>query len=50
MSIASSVYGLAERGYLPDFLVRSGIRRLCAETSRGARCGSEQEREARMTE
>ena len=34
MSIASSVYGLAERGYLPDFLVRSGIRRLCAETSR----------------
>ena len=50
MSIASSVYGLAERGYLPDFLVRSGIRRLCAETSQGARCGSEQEREGRMTE
>jgi len=36
---ASGLVGLAERGLLPDFLVRLGIRRLCASRLREERSG-----------
>jgi cyclopropane-fatty-acyl-phospholipid synthase len=36
---ATGVLGLAERGYLPDALVRYGIRRLCAQRLRNETAG-----------
>ena len=36
---ATGVLGLAERGYLPDALVRHGIRRLCAQRLREETAG-----------
>ena len=37
---AAGLLGLAERGLLPDFLIRLGIRRLCARRLREERQGA----------
>jgi cyclopropane-fatty-acyl-phospholipid synthase len=41
--------GLAERGLLPDPLLRFGIRRLCAQRLRDERAGGEEAQSARFT-
>jgi cyclopropane-fatty-acyl-phospholipid synthase len=46
-SAADGVLGLAERGLLPDALVRLGIRRLCAARLRAERAGGVEAQEAR---
>ena len=49
MGIKARLLNWAERGLLPDVVIRAGIRHLCARTSRAARCATPAEREARMT-
>lgn len=45
---ASGLLGLAERGRLPDALVRQGIRRMCAQRLREERAGGVEEQAARF--
>lgn len=45
---ASGLTGLAERGWLPDALVRSGIRRLCRQRLREESSGGLEAQEARF--
>ena len=47
---ATGLLGLAERGYLPDALVRRGIRRLCAERLREETAGGLDQQETRFSE
>jgi cyclopropane-fatty-acyl-phospholipid synthase len=47
---AAGVLGLAERGLLPDFLIRFGIRRLCARRLREEREGGLGNQEERLAE
>lgn len=46
---APGLLGLAERGWLPDALVRAGIRRLCAERLKELRAGGAEVAQARHT-
>jgi cyclopropane-fatty-acyl-phospholipid synthase len=46
---ASGLMGLAERGLLPDSIIRFGIRRLCARRLREERWGGLEEQSARLT-
>jgi cyclopropane-fatty-acyl-phospholipid synthase len=46
---ATGVLGLAERGYLPDALVRHGIRRLCAQRLRDETAGGQDQQAARFS-
>lgn len=46
---APGLLGLAERGLLPDALIRAGIRRLCAQRLAELRAGSQEERQERAT-
>ena len=39
---APGLLGLAERGLLPDVLIRAGIRRLCAQRLRDETAGGQQ--------
>ncbi len=48
MSLATQLFGLAERGYLPDFLCRIFIRRLCEKTRREVSQGSDAARAERL--
>jgi cyclopropane-fatty-acyl-phospholipid synthase len=48
LGFEKKIFEWAELGYIPDLLVRAGIRRICRETSLKARCASEADREARM--
>jgi cyclopropane-fatty-acyl-phospholipid synthase len=45
---AAGLLGLAERGLVPDLLVRFGIRRLCARRLREARAGGLEAQEERL--
>jgi cyclopropane-fatty-acyl-phospholipid synthase len=47
---AAGVLGLAERGYLPDTLVRQGIRRMCAQRLREETAGGLVQQAARFSE
>jgi cyclopropane-fatty-acyl-phospholipid synthase len=47
---AAGLLGLAERGLLPDSLVRWGIRRLCARRLREERAGGPEAQEERLAE
>jgi cyclopropane-fatty-acyl-phospholipid synthase len=47
---AGGALGLAERGLLPDFLIRFGIRRLCARRLREERQGGLESREERFAQ
>jgi len=49
MGIKAKVFGLAERGLIPDALVRAGIRNMSQETGAAARCATPEEREDRMS-
>ena len=49
MGIKAKVFGLAERGLIPDALVRAGIRNMSQETGAAARCATPEEREERMS-
>jgi cyclopropane-fatty-acyl-phospholipid synthase len=46
---APGLLGLAERGLLPDALIRLGIRRLCAQRLRELRAGSQESQQQRAT-
>jgi cyclopropane-fatty-acyl-phospholipid synthase len=47
---ASGLLGLAERGLLPDVLIRSGIRQLCAQRLREEGTGGQQAQSARLSQ
>jgi cyclopropane-fatty-acyl-phospholipid synthase len=47
---ASGLIGMAERGHLPDALLRQGIRRLCAQRLRDERMGGVDEEASRYAE
>lgn len=47
---ATGLLGLAERGYLPDGLVRHGIRRMCAQRLREETAGGPVQQGARFSE
>ncbi|MEO7206768.1 MAG: cyclopropane-fatty-acyl-phospholipid synthase family protein [Steroidobacteraceae bacterium] len=47
---ATGMLGLAERGYIPDVLVRHGIRRLCAQRLRDETAGGVGQHSARFSE
>ena len=48
MSIRAKLLGLAERGILPDWLIRLAVRRLSEQTSKDARCDDPVERAQRV--
>jgi cyclopropane-fatty-acyl-phospholipid synthase len=50
MGIKAKIFGLAERGLIPDVLVRVGIRKMSQVTGAAARCATAGEREERMRE
>lgn len=48
MSIRAKLFELADRGALPDFVIRAAVRKLSERTSRNARCGDPLERDKRI--
>jgi cyclopropane-fatty-acyl-phospholipid synthase len=48
VGLKSKVFELAERGLIPDFLIRSGIRRMSKATAESARCASPEEQQQRI--